>query len=172
MESDYPGIPADQPVIIVTREFSATRETVWEAWTRPELMARWWGPHGFINPVCELDVREGGRWRIEMQGPDGRTYPSRGAYRAVSPPERLVYTDEAAPEAAAWGDKPPPGMETTVELEDLDRRTRLTATSRFASFDERDRALKLAVMEGFIQAMERLDELVDPTDTGRTGVSL
>ncbi len=78
--------------VTVTHVFNARREIVFKAWTNPEYVAMWWGPHGFSTPVCELDVRRGGKLRIHMQAPDGTVYPMTGTYQVVQPPERLVYT--------------------------------------------------------------------------------
>jgi uncharacterized protein YndB with AHSA1/START domain len=64
---------ADQELII-TRVFDAPRKLVFKAWTDPKHVAQWWGPNGFTNPVCELDVRPGGAIRIDMHGPDGTIY--------------------------------------------------------------------------------------------------
>ena len=64
---------------------------VFKAWTDPEHLARWWGPHGFTNPVCEVDVRPGGGIRIDMAGPDGVVYPMKGTFHEVVEPERLVF---------------------------------------------------------------------------------
>jgi len=58
-------------------------------------MAQWWGPKNFTNPVCELDVRPGGAWRIVMRAPDGMEYISAGVYSEVAKPERLVFTNNA-----------------------------------------------------------------------------
>ena len=63
-------LPATRDVSI-TRIIDAPRELVFRMWTDPAHMARWWGPHDFTNPVCELDVRVGGAIRIHMRGPNG-----------------------------------------------------------------------------------------------------
>jgi uncharacterized protein YndB with AHSA1/START domain len=62
-------------------------------------LAQWWGPHGFTNPVCELEARPGGAIRIHMRAPDGVVYPMTGVYREVTEPERLVFTSVALDEA-------------------------------------------------------------------------
>ena len=64
--------------LTVTRVFDAPRELVFTMWTDPEHMAQWWGPQGFTNPVCEMDVRVGGAIRIHMRGPDGDFFLRRG----------------------------------------------------------------------------------------------
>src|SRR2546428_7179157 len=78
-----------------TRTFAAPREIVFKMWTDPKHMAQWWGPHGFTNPVCELDVRPGGAIRIEMRDSEGTVYPMTGTFREIVRPERLVFTAEA-----------------------------------------------------------------------------
>ena len=77
--------------LVLTRVFDAPRERVWKAWTDPRQVAQWWGPAGFTNPRCEVDVRPGGVLRIDMRGPDGTVYPMAGVYREVVAPERLVF---------------------------------------------------------------------------------
>jgi uncharacterized protein YndB with AHSA1/START domain len=68
----------------------ASPELVWEAWTDPVHLARWWGPDLFTTPRCEVDPRPGGAIRIDMAGPDGVTYPMTGEFREVVESERLV----------------------------------------------------------------------------------
>jgi uncharacterized protein YndB with AHSA1/START domain len=77
------------------RTFRAPRAAVWRAWVEPEQLRRWWGPHGFTNPVCELDPRVGGAIRIHMRAPDGTVYPMTGTVEAVQEPERLVLRCQA-----------------------------------------------------------------------------
>jgi len=77
--------------VTLTRTFNAPRALVWKAWTDPQMMARWWGPKGFSNPVCEMDVRVGGRILIHMRAPDGRVHPMTGIFDEVAEPECLVF---------------------------------------------------------------------------------
>ena len=81
--------------VTLLRVFDAPRELVWKAWTDPKMMAQWFGPRGFTNPVCELDVRVGGSLLIVMRGPDGQDYPMKGEFREVVAPERLIFTNIA-----------------------------------------------------------------------------
>ena len=64
--------------VTLTRLIDAPRALVWAAWTEPEHMAQWWGPHHFTNPRCEFDARPGGAIHIDMRGPDGTVYPMKG----------------------------------------------------------------------------------------------
>ena len=75
-----------------TRTFDAPRKMVFKMWTDSKSLARWWGPKGFTNPVCEADARPGGAIRIDMRGPDGVTYPMKGQFNQIEEPELLVFT--------------------------------------------------------------------------------
>jgi uncharacterized protein YndB with AHSA1/START domain len=156
---------------VISRVFDAPRELVWKAWTEPARMARWWGPHHFTNPVCELDVRPGGAFRIVMRAPDGAEFPFKGVYREVAPPERLVYTGDMSDVSDEWHDTVNPNRDrsagrpameslTTVTFEDLAGKTRLTVRTLFATAAVRDAMLKMQMAEGWGQSLERLDALV------------
>ncbi len=71
---------AGENQIVASRVFDAPREAVYRAWTTPELLARWWGPHGFTNTFHECDIRPEGEWRYTMHGPDGTNYPNRNVF--------------------------------------------------------------------------------------------
>ncbi|HLH12480.1 MAG TPA: SRPBCC domain-containing protein [Methylovirgula sp.] len=86
-----PTIDLMRRELTIRRTFNAPRALVWEAWTDPKHLAQWWGPEGFTNPVCEVDLRVGGELRIVMRGPDGTDYPMRGTFREIAAPERLVF---------------------------------------------------------------------------------
>jgi uncharacterized protein YndB with AHSA1/START domain len=87
----------------------APRERVFAALTRPEDLARWWGPRGFTTPEIELDLRVGGRYRFTMQPPDGERFHLSGEFLEVDPPERLTYTFR-------WDEPAPGDRETVVTL--------------------------------------------------------
>ena len=67
--------------LVLTRIFDAPRELLFKVWTDPKHVSQWWGPHGFANPICELDLRPGGTILIHMRGPDGTVYPMTGVYQ-------------------------------------------------------------------------------------------
>ena len=77
--------------IVITRLIAAPPELVFDAWTDPKQIGRWWGPNGFTTTTHSMDVRPGGVWRFVMHGPDGRDYQNKIVYREVKRPERLVY---------------------------------------------------------------------------------
>lgn len=82
-----------------SRTFDAPRAFVFEAWSRPEHVSRWWGPRGFTLSACEMEFRPGGRFRYVMRGPDGVEYPFDGMYDEIMPQERIVFTGDVGGEA-------------------------------------------------------------------------
>ena len=78
--------------VTITRIVNATPERAFAAWTTPEIIKQWSAPGDRTNPVVEVDLRVGGRYRIHMAAPDGNTSKVTGVYREVDPPRRLVYT--------------------------------------------------------------------------------
>ena len=118
----------------ITRIFEASPALVWHAWTDPQHLMRWWGPEGFTSPICQLDLRVGGKYLFCMQAPDGTKYWSTGIYEEIVPHERLVYTDSFADEAGnavpashyGMGDDIPFAMTVTVTFEDLGGKTKMT----------------------------------------------
>lgn len=120
--------------LVLMRVFDAPRELVFKAWTEPEHFARWWGPKGWTVPVCQIDLRPGGRILFCMRSPEGQDVWNGGVYREVSPPERLVSTDYFADEhgnpvsPTQYGLSPdfPAEALVTVTFEEQAGKTKLT----------------------------------------------
>lgn len=147
--------------VTIARTFDAPRELVWEAWTDTDQVAEWWGPEHFIVPRCELDVRPGGRYHIDMDEPDGTVYPDAGEYLAVDEPERLVMVGRVFED----GDGNPQ-LETrsTVSFEADGDRTHLTLVAEVLSATP-DVADALGGMEmGWNQSFEKLAGFLHPTE--------
>jgi uncharacterized protein YndB with AHSA1/START domain len=147
--------PAEREIVL-TRVFDAPRELVFKAWTEPKLMAQWWGPSGFTNPVCELNLRVGGAWRIVMRTPDGMEYPCDGVYREIVEPERLVFTNIARDKDG----KPVIDGLTTVTFAEHNGKTTLTLGTRGTAVVDYAVAYLLGMETGWTQSLERLAELV------------
>jgi len=142
--------PSDRE-IVVTRVVAAPRRLVFEAWTRPEHVARWMlGPKGWTMPVCEIDLRVGGVWHFVWRRSDGTELAMRGVYREIAPPERLVSTE-------AWGGEWPETLNTLV-LSEEDGRTTITQRMLYVSKEVRDAALKTGMLEGMSESFDRLAE--------------
>ena len=141
----------DDRAIVMTREFDAPRQLVWDAWTQPQHVAQWWGPNGFTNTIHEMEVKPEGVWRFTMHGPDGRDWPNRIVFREIVEPERLVYDhSDDLPE-------PTTRFHVTVTFEELGSRTRLTMRSLFPSAEELRRVVEEnGAVEGAKQHLERL----------------
>lgn len=77
---------------VITRDFAAPCQKVFQAWTDPKLLAQWWGPRDFTNPVCQWDVRPGGKINHVMRAPDGQEHGMGGEFREIIPPEKLVFS--------------------------------------------------------------------------------
>lgn len=152
---------------VITRSFDAPRELVWKAWTEPKRMAQWWGPTCFTNPVCELDVRPGGAYRIVMRSPDGIDYPLKGVYREVVPPKLLVYTVDISDHPEDWhgllkqhlegrpADTSQPVVHK-VSFEAEGAKTRVTIRQSFKSAALRDAFVKMGMEQGWGQSLDRL----------------
>ncbi len=147
-----PAKKTTKPELVITRVFDAPRELVWKAWTDPERMKRWWGPHGFTNPVCELDARPGGAIRIDMRGPGGTVYPMTGVYQEIREPERLVFTSAALDEQG----KPLFEVLNTVTFAEHGGKTTLTVQARVSKATAEAAPYLEGMEEGWSQSLDRL----------------
>ena len=139
--------------IHIERIFDAPRDRVFAVFTDPELIPRWWGPHGTTTVVAEMDPRTGGDWRFVVRNSDGTETSFRGTYREVTPPERIVQTFE-------WEGMPGHVSVESAVLEDLGDRTRLVTTSLFHTIEERDGMLASGMEGGAGDTYNRLEELL------------
>lgn len=64
---------------------------VWEAWTNPEYLVNWWGPKGFTSTIQQMDLKEGGEWKLFLHGPDGTDYTNRSIFKEVIPLKKIVF---------------------------------------------------------------------------------
>jgi uncharacterized protein YndB with AHSA1/START domain len=129
----------------------APRARVFKALTKPDELAKRWGPHGFTSPSVDFDPRVGGSYRITMQPPDGEAFHLSGEFREVDPPAQLTYTFR-------WEEPDPDDQETvvTLTLQDRGDATELVlAQGLFAT--EGRRALH---EQGWTDGFERLQEVV------------
>ena len=141
--------------IVMTREFDAPRELVFEAHSKCEHLEKWWGPRKYSLEVCEMDFRPGGKYRFLHRGPDGlEEHGFRGEYREIVPPEKIAWTFE-------WEGMPGHISLDTLTLEDLGGgRTKLVSHSRFDSKEDRDGMLQSGMEEGAGETYDRLAEFV------------
>jgi uncharacterized protein YndB with AHSA1/START domain len=146
--------------ILITRVFEAPRKLVFSAWTDPKHVERWWGPKGYKCCGCEIDLREGGGFRLVMRGPDGSVYPCKGVFREGVEPERIVYAGPSA-ETHPCGAGLPPRAIVTVTFAEHDGKTTLMIHTRWESPADHDAAANAGFIEGWNSCLEHLAELLE-----------
>ena len=144
--------PSDRE-IRVTRVFDAPRNLVFDCHTQPELIKRWLlGPPGWTMPVCEVDLRVGGKylytWRSDA---DGSEFSIGGVHREIVAPERIVTLENFMGDEAL----------NTLTLTEKNGRTTLVQTMQFENRDKRDQALKTGMTDGMGISYDRLEDLME-----------
>ena len=169
--------------IKIERIFDAPREKVWEAWTTPELIKKWWGPEGFSAPSIEIDFRVGGKSTYAMQGPEGsewdRAMYSSGIFKEIIPPDpstplragKIVSTDYFSdkdgniiePSDEGQAENFPKEMTVTFLFEELeDNKTKLTILYPKPEKEEHFQAmLKSGMKEGWSSSLDKLERALE-----------
>ena len=144
-------LPADDQILI-TREFDAPKHLVFEAWTTPELVKRWWHANRGEMTVAEIDLRVGGTWRYVMVAEGGFEVAFHGEYREIVPNERIVSTEvyERMPDAEALD---------TLTLSEADGRTTLTILVQHRSKEHRDAHINSGMEDGLQDALDLLEQV-------------
>ena len=148
-------LPTDEQILI-TREFDAPRHLVYEAWTTPELVRRWWSAKRGEMTTCEIDLRVGGKWRYVMQTPDGIEVGFHGEYREIEPHERIVSTEifEGMPEGV-----PEEASVNTATFTEEDGRTTLEILVQHSNKTFRDMHVESGMEDGLQDALDLLEEI-------------
>jgi uncharacterized protein YndB with AHSA1/START domain len=146
-------LPSDLE-IVMTRLFDAPRQLVFDAFTRPEMIKQWFGRRGDTLPVCEVDLRPGGRFRYVWALREGGEMGMGGEFRDVVPPERIVHT-EVFDDYAEMGES----VNTTL-FEERDGKTYLTITSVYPSKQTRDAMIESGMESGAGETFDRLAEFL------------
>ena len=145
--------------LVVTRTIDGPARIVFDAWTDPELVNRWWVPKSIPMTLLsvEMDVRVGGTYRLVFQVDPTTTMAFFGRYLEVDPPSRLVWTNEEGE-----GD----AVVTTVTFEEDQGRTRLVVRDLYPSKDALDGAIASESIPGWAEMFDQLDELLVGLDSG------
>ncbi|RHX94197.1 hypothetical protein DLM76_08835 [Leptospira yasudae] len=152
--------------LVLTRIFDAPRKLVYKVWTQPKHVAQWWGPKDFTNPVCEIDLRVGGEYRLTMRSPDGNDYPVKGVFLEVIENEKIVRTDLMDEHPIEWmealnkelgNEQASPNYVETVTFEDYENKTKVTIHSRFQSNAVRDAFRNMGMVEGWTESLVRFE---------------
>lgn len=138
----------------MTRLFDAPRDLVFEAMTKPEHVKEWWGRlgEGYSVPVCEIDLRVGGKWKFVNRHPKGEV-TFYGEYREIAPPSRLVFTE-------IFADFPDTVSVVTSVFTEEGKKTRMTVTVDYGTQEVRDLVLGTGMAQGAAASYDRLNDLV------------
>ena len=147
-----------EKIIQLTRKYNARSSEVFNAWVQEEIVKNWWGPHGFTNPVCEIDPKPAGSFLIHMRSPDGMVFPTKGYYRHIEPDRLLVFT------CSGFADEQ--GVDQlenliTVEFKESDGGTELTLLVEVLQSSETADAEFDGLHEGWRQSLEKLAGIFD-----------
>lgn len=147
--------------IVINRQFNVPRNKVWQAWTDPEKIEKWFGPRGFTARVDEMDFKPGGKFNYVMLDKDGNEFPSVGVFKEITEPKRIVATDD-------FGDMPegfeapeeslPAGMINTTTFEDADGKTKVRISIMHQSVEDREKHEKMGLVAGFNEQLDKLEE--------------
>jgi uncharacterized protein YndB with AHSA1/START domain len=150
-------LPTDEQILI-TREFDAPRHLVYEAWTTPELVKRWWNAKRGEVTVAEIDLRIGGTWRYVMVTEDGQEVGFHGEFREIVPNERIVSTEiyEGVPEGVT---EEQATTVNTATFTEEDGRTTLTILVQASSKVSRDAIVESGMEAGLQDALDLLEEV-------------
>jgi uncharacterized protein YndB with AHSA1/START domain len=153
--------PGDTAIVMI-RSFDAPRRLVFDAWTKSELLVRWYGARGWSLVVCEVDLRVGGAWRFVQRSRGGTEMGQSGVYREIVPPERLVYTE-------VFDDQSYPGESLVTHVfAAAGGRTILSTTVVYPSMEARDIVLAYPMRRGVAESFVRLDEVLTAQLQGDT----
>lgn len=151
-----PGVPQ----ILISREFAASREVLFRAYTEPALLVRWLGPRGVRMTVDRLDVRDGGAWRYIHHDAGGNPHAFRGYYHGTPSPDGIVQTYE-------YENVPGHVFLNTITFDERDGTTLLRQNSVFQSVEDRDGYVESGMDTGVEDSMTRLDALTAELTSAR-----
>jgi uncharacterized protein YndB with AHSA1/START domain len=154
-------LPSDREVKVV-RSFRAPRALVYRAYTEPALLQRWLlGPPGWSMPICEMDVRVGGRYRWRWRSnTDNSEFGFTGTFREVQPQARLVHTESYDPGTVGGGYPEAGEALITITFDEADGSTMVTSLMDFGSKEARDAAVATGMTDGMEQSYQLLDRLL------------
>ena len=151
----------DTLTMTITAEFDAGAERVWEMWSDPRLLERWWGPPSYPATFVEHDLSPGGRSAYFMTGPDGQRHHGWWEIKEVEPPRRLRIEDGFGDDGKPNEDMPGPSA-ATVTITEADGVTTMSIESTFPSRGDMDQMLEMGMEQGMTEALGQIDGLLVP----------
>lgn len=144
----------------IIRLYEAPVKAVWDAWTDPEQVAKWWGPRGFTLTTHSKDLRPGGSWAYTMHGPDGTNYENKTKYYEVEKYSRLVYDH-------GGNDDRPPLFRVTVSFTEIKGKTRMEMIMSLPTVEAATETRKFIKSAGGDSTWDRLAEYLEKESTGK-----
>jgi PhnB protein len=143
--------------IRISRLLNAPIDLVWEVWTDPEHISKWWGPDGFTNTIHSMDLKVGGEWNLTMHGPDGTDFKNKSIFKEIVPHKKIVYEHVSTPK-----------FMTSIEFESQGKKTLMNWHMLFESREQFVQVVKtFKADEGLQQNVEKLNHYVQTQMTLR-----
>lgn len=149
----------DALTLTITAEFDAAAERIWEMWSDPRQLERWWGPPSFPATFVEHDLTPGGRTAYFMTGPDGQKYHGWWRIEETEPPKRLRFADGFDDEGNPNEEMPGPSA-MTVTITETDGVTTMSIESKFTSREEMEQMIEMGMEQGMTEALGQIDTLL------------
>ena len=153
------SVDKENKKIKVEREFAAPVSKVWAAWTESRLLDQWWAPKPWRARTKTMDFREGGYWLYAMVGPDGTEHWARADFKSITPLKSYAIVDAFCDEAGNIDQTSPQSSWTNQFSEKADA-TLVSIEIAFEHLADLEKIIEMGFKEGFIAALENLDELI------------
>jgi uncharacterized protein YndB with AHSA1/START domain len=152
----------DALTLTITAEFEAGAERIWEMWSDPRRLERWWGPPSFPATFVEHDLTPGGRSAYFMTGPDGQKHHGWWRIEETEPPKRLRIADGFADDEGNPSEEMPTDgpAEITVTISEADGVTTMSIESKFASREGMEQMIEMGMEQGMVEALGQIDPLL------------
>lgn len=151
--------------LILTREFDAPPELMFDIWSSCKHLKHWWGPKEWPIDECEMDFRKGGEWRYCLRGPsEGDESWGLAVYQEISKPDTIIYKDHFT-DADGNIMENMPNLTITVEFEAQNGKTKQVNTVDFDSNEDRDKIYDMGMAEGMDSSLDRIDEYLSKLDS-------
>jgi len=156
----------DKRELVIERVFDAPRKRMWEAWSNPDSLVRWWGPRGWQTEIKTFEFTPGGIWHYGMKCNDedqegfyGQVSWGKAIFQQIIEPEKIIYKDYFS-DIDGNIDTSLPEMVVTVEFIEKDGKTTLVSRAQFATDEAFTKVIDMGVVEGMSQTWDRLEEYV------------
>lgn len=152
-------------VLVLERVFDAPRELVFTMFKEPEHLKIWWGPRGWVLPVCNIDFRPGGVWHYCMKCVEQGEYFGmeswgKAVYKEIIEPETIIYIDYFS-DAEGNSNETMPSTEVSMEFIDLGSQTKLVSRSEYVSAESLKTVMDMGVLQGITETWDRLEERIN-----------